>query len=142
MKKVHVILNFDRCAEEAFRFYEKVFKTQIKTIFKVKDAPNKDDFPTEDQDCAVWIDMDLGNLSLHGEDLGFFSRTGDLEKPDRSQYPGQFITIDMDTKEELIRVFDALAERGKVVYPLEPTFFSEYYGRLIDRYGVGWEVML
>ncbi|MDO4719599.1 MAG: VOC family protein [Peptostreptococcaceae bacterium] len=140
--KVNIFLNFDGCAEEAFRLYERAFGTKIKSIFRVKDSPMKDDFPAEAQESVLWMDMELGGVSLYGEDLQFFSCTGKVAPPDRSRYPGQFISIDLQTKEQVDDICTVLSEGGRVLTPGNKTFFSEYYCRLIDRYGVGWELML
>jgi PhnB protein len=39
-------------------------------------------------------------------------------------------------------VFHALAEGGKVTMPPAKTFWSERFGMLTDRFGVGWMVMV
>ena len=37
--------------------------------------------------------------------------------------------------------FDALAEEGEILQPLEPAFFSPLYGQLKDRFGYYWMFM-
>lgn len=135
-------MNFDGCGEEAFRFYERVFRTEIKSFFRVKDAPNKNDFKQELQDAVVWTEMELGNISLYGEDLQLFSRTGSMPLPNRNQYPNQFISLEMSDKEENDRIFSELSEGGTIVFPLSKTFSSEHYGRVVDKYRVGWKLMV
>jgi PhnB protein len=40
------------------------------------------------------------------------------------------------------RCFTALVEGGQVVMPPGKTFFSERFGMLKDRFGVGWMVIV
>ena len=41
---------------------------------------------------------------------------------------------------EAKRVFEALAEGGKITLPLAPTFYSPMFGMCIDRFGTPWMV--
>lgn len=40
------------------------------------------------------------------------------------------------------RMFEALADGGEVRMPLGETFFSPLFGALVDRFGVGWMVIV
>jgi len=40
------------------------------------------------------------------------------------------------------RLFNALADGGKVSMPLGKTFFSPRFGMVNDRFGVGWMVIV
>ncbi len=46
----------------------------------------------------------------------------------------------MAGEREADRVFDALAQGGKIEMPLEKTFWSPKFGMITDRFGVGWMV--
>jgi PhnB protein len=41
---------------------------------------------------------------------------------------------------ELKKAFDALAEGGAVMLPLEEQFWGDTFGMLTDRYGIQWMV--
>ena len=41
---------------------------------------------------------------------------------------------------EAERVFNALAEDGKVQMPLQQTFWTVRFGMLIDRFGIPWMI--
>lgn len=142
MNKVNIFLNYDGKALEAFNFYSKIFNTPIQGICRVQDSPYKDRFPQEQQEAVLWIELVIGNISLYGEDLQFFNRFDGIGAPERTKYPTTFISLAVDSKEEAHRLFDALKEDGKVALPLQTAFFSNCYGRVIDRYGIGWEFML
>ena len=38
------------------------------------------------------------------------------------------------------RVFDALADGGRVSMPVQKTFWAEAFGMLVDRFGTPWMV--
>ncbi|MNN99654.1 hypothetical protein D3C81_2193570 [compost metagenome] len=53
---------------------------------------------------------------------------------------GCSISVNVDSKADARRVFDGLAEGGKVVMPLEKTFWAAAFGALEDRFGVSWMI--
>ena len=58
-------------------------------------------------------------------------------------YPGingVSISLVYPTVEEAKRKFDALAKGGKVVMPLDKTFWVESFGMLTDKFGANWMV--
>ena len=50
------------------------------------------------------------------------------------------IMLEPDTRVETRRLFEALAQGGKVSMPLQEMFWGAYYGALTDRFGVPWMV--
>jgi len=40
------------------------------------------------------------------------------------------------------RLFNALADGGKVQMPIAPTFFSPCFGAVTDKFGVAWMVIV
>jgi PhnB protein len=49
-----------------------------------------------------------------------------------------YINLEVDTREETRRLFDALAVGGKVEQDLQDMFWGDYYGSLQDKYRVKW----
>jgi len=61
--------------------------------------------------------------------------------PDRFQKPQGFhLNIGVKNPVEAERVFNALAEDGKVQMPLQQTFWTVRFGMLIDRFGIPWMI--
>jgi len=58
---------------------------------------------------------------------------GKYEKP-----RGFSISIHIKSEAEAERIFRALATEGNVVMPLEKTFWSPFFGIVVDRFGVQW----
>jgi PhnB protein len=50
------------------------------------------------------------------------------------------ISISTDSREETERIFNGLAEGGKVTMPLAKTFWSEYFGMCNDKFGILWMI--
>ena len=55
---------------------------------------------------------------------------------------GAALSLTLDDPDEVVRVFDALAEGGSIEMPLGPTFWSPSFGSCVDRFGVVWMVSL
>ena len=45
-----------------------------------------------------------------------------------------------DSEEDAKKLFNSLAEGGNVLMPIEKQFWNAYYGKLTDKFGVGWMV--
>ncbi len=141
MTKVNLFLGFKDQAEEAFQLYSQVFNSPIEQIFRVQDLPNGADFSGEASNKIAWMSLQLGNLQLWGEDRGYYAQYG-TESADPNQIPRQFISVYMANESEADQAMAQLSQGGNIILPFAPNFFSPYYGRVIDRYGIGWELMV
>jgi predicted 3-demethylubiquinone-9 3-methyltransferase (glyoxalase superfamily) len=56
--------------------------------------------------------------------------------------PSSSIFVELDSPEELERVFGVLSEGGQVLMPLNDYGFSKRFGWLNDRFGVSWQLNL
>ena len=48
------------------------------------------------------------------------------------------ISINLEDDKEADRLFTELSEKGKIVMPLERKFWGDYYGMLVDQFGISW----
>jgi len=53
---------------------------------------------------------------------------------------GFSLSLIYPTVTEAQRVFNALADGGKVIMPLDKTFWAKAFGMLVDRFGTPWMV--
>jgi PhnB protein len=51
-----------------------------------------------------------------------------------------FLSLHVDTVAEAEQLFKVLAEKGKVVMPLEQTFWAARFGMLHDQFGMKWMI--
>lgn len=48
------------------------------------------------------------------------------------------VHIDVDTKEDVSRIFNGLSDGATVTMPVAEQFWGAVYGSLIDKFGIGW----
>jgi PhnB protein len=49
-----------------------------------------------------------------------------------------YINLEPDSRTETDELFKALSEGGKIEMPLQEMFWGDYFGSLVDRYGIHW----
>lgn len=137
MYQVSIYLNFNRNTEEAFLFYKEVFQSEFEgEIARMGDVPPQDGAaPISDEDKNLVMHVSLpimDGFKLMGTDapesMGFNLAFGN----------NAYINIMPETRQETERLFNALAEGGVVEMPLQEMFWGDYFGSLVDRFGVRW----
>ena len=122
-------LSFKGQCETAFRFYEQCLGGQLGAIFKYGGSPMAGDAPADWPDKVMHASLTVGNQVLMGGDVA----------PDRYEAPKGFsLSIQITSTADAERIFHELARDGKVVAPLEKTFWAERFGVLVDRFGIPW----
>ena len=59
--------------------------------------------------------------------------------PERYEEPKGFsLSLQMKDTSEAERVFNELATNGRIVMPLEKTFWAARFGMVVDRFGIPW----
>ncbi len=138
MTTVNVYLTFDDNCQEAFNFYKSVFGSDFSYVGKFKDMPPQEGMPAmsdEDKEKIMHISLPISKeTSLMGSDVG-----GGWGK-DMIEGNNFSISVNTDTIKETDRIFNKLAEGGKVTMPLETTFWQSYFGMLTDKFGINWMV--
>lgn len=67
--------------------------------------------------------------------------TGSDQPPGRYERPQGFsIILQMDDAVAAARVFQALADSGRIDMPLQETFWAVRFGVLTDRFGIPWTI--
>ena len=61
---------------------------------------------------------------------------------EQAEFKGVSLTLNPNTEAECERLFNALADGGKVFQPLIKTFFSPKFGVVTDKFGVNWMVLV
>lgn len=129
--KLSPYLNFNGQCEAAFKFYEEVLGGKITFSMTWAEMPGADQFPPESQKLIMHSSICVGDQTLMGADA----------PPDRYQEPkGMNVSIHTKDIAEGERIFNALAENGKVTMPFQQTFWSPGFGMCVDRFGIPWMV--
>lgn len=133
-----IYLNFTRDTEQAFLFYRSVFETEfdgdgISRMGDVPPDPNTPQLSEEDKNLVMHVSLPiLGGGRLMGTDapesMGFTLNKGN----------NVYINLEPDTREETDRLFHALKEGGTVEMELQEMFWGDYFGSVVDQFGVCW----
>ncbi|MFN2426994.1 MAG: VOC family protein [Candidatus Binatia bacterium] len=133
--QVHPYLFFHGRCEEAVEFYTKSLGAHDVELMRFSDSPE----PTPPDMLAPGYD----NKIMHGQfkvgDLVVMVSDGSRESA--QTFAGFALALSVPTEADADRVFNALADGGKVGMPLAKTFWSPRFGMLSDRFGVDWMVM-
>jgi len=128
-----------RC-DEAITFYRQALGAELNMLMRFSEAPADapgengcaGDGPLPPPDKVMHAELRVGQTRVLLSDG--FSRG----MPEFKGFSLSLITTDDG---EAKRLFDALAEGGKVDQPLMPTFFASSFGMVSDRFGVSWMVL-
>ncbi|MBX3729962.1 MAG: VOC family protein [Candidatus Sumerlaeia bacterium] len=132
---VQPYLFFSGRCEEALEFYKAAIGARVGLVLRFDQAPDR---PPEGmlqpgfEKKIMHSEFTVGNLTIMASD----------GCNDKSRFDGFSLALTIAAEEDAHRVFNALAEGGKVVMPMGRTFFSPCYGQLTDKFGVGWMVMV
>jgi PhnB protein len=128
---VNPYLSFNGQCEAAFKFYEKCLGGNGLSFHKYGGSPMSDQMPPEMQDRVMHATLLFGNTALMGADA-----------PPQYFTPAQGFSVSLaiDTPEEADRVFAAMSEGGKVMMPIQQTFWTTRFGMFIDKFGIPWMV--
>jgi PhnB protein len=137
MATVNVYLTFNGNTEEAFNFYKSVFGGEFDYIGKFKDMPPAENCPppsAEEGERIMHVSLPISKETvLMGSDSTSFS--GDVT------FGNNFsVSINAASKDEANRLFNGLSQGGKVIMPMDNTFWGAYFGMFTDQFGVNWMV--
>jgi PhnB protein len=136
---VSTYLNFDRTTEEAFNFYKSVFGTEfVNGIMHMGDAPPMEGMPQlSEEDKKLVMNVQLPITGGH-----FIMGTDATESMGQKLTQGNnvYICIDPDSRAEADTLFAALSAGGNPEMPLQEMFWGDYFGSLVDKFGVQWMI--
>ena len=129
--QVTVNLGFNGQCEAAFKLYEQCLGAEPGPVFRYAGSPMADDVPADWQDKIMHGSVKVGDLVLMGGDVA----------PERYEEPKGFaLSVQITSTEEAERIFHGLARDGRIVMPLEKTFWAARFGMVVDRFGIPWMI--
>jgi len=124
-------LTFNGQCEAAFKFYEKALGGKIEAMIPHTGTPAEQHVPAEWREKIMHARLIVNGQALMGSDA----------PPDHYKEPKGFsVSVQFKDEAEGARVFNALAEGGKVGMPLQKTFWAAGFGTLVDRFGIPWMI--
>lgn len=126
----HPYLNFGGNCREAFTRYQEIFGGELQ-IMAMSDMPSETPVPADQADLVMHAALTFdGHLLMASDDpTGGFNGV-----------QGMFVNYTTADIAEAQRVFQALADGGQVLMPVEATFWSPMFGMCVDRFGTPWMV--
>lgn len=127
MPKISTFLMFDGNAEEAVRLYTSLFPDS--SILSLKkygpDGPGKEG------------SVELVQFTLQGTPFAA------IDTPVTHEFtftPATSIYVTCGSEEEVVALYETLAENGEVFMPLDTYPFSRKFAWIADRFGLSWQI--
>jgi len=128
-------LSFDGTTEQAFEFYKAAFGGEFVNVQRFGDTPQGAQMPDGDKKKIMHIALKTadGSLLMGNDHLDFMGEKFVL---------GNNISMSFHpkTKEQADNAFNSLANGGQVIMPMAVAPWGDYFGMLVDKYGIKWMV--
>jgi PhnB protein len=132
MPDVIPYLAFDGNCAEAMRFYERALDGKLELMMSGADSP-----------MAAQVPKELAHRIMHARLAlagGGILYAGDAMGQTYQGIHGVSITLNYGSVAEAKRIFERLADGGKVTMAMAPTFWAKSFGMVTDRFGTHWIV--
>lgn len=126
--KLTPYIHFAGNAGEALNFYAAALGAEIVMLSRYGDSP-------------MPVDEDYKQKIIHARLVfeGNMIMISDAFKGKEVSTNGNVqLSMEMNDKAELEKVFAKMAEGGKITMPLQDQFWGATFGMLVDKFGVSW----
>ena len=124
---------YGRC-EEALEFYASVFGGSYEAM-RVSDSPMAEHMPPEARNGIM-------HASFTADAIRFYASDGREVKAVDPDAGNITLALTAEDGAEGERIFNALAEGGKVTMPIDAAFWGGRFGSLVDKFGTEWMMTL
>ena len=138
MTTVNIYLTFQGNCKQAFDFYKSIFGGEFPYVGTFGKMPTQEGMPPIADDMKDQI-MHI-SLPISKETILMGSDTGGEWSPDYKIGSNFSISVSTDSKEKADNFFKLLSEGGQVKMAMDQTFWGDYFGMLIDQFGINWMV--
>lgn len=131
---VDVYLTFNGNCREAVEFYAEVFNAGEPQIMTFGDGPQNPDYPLPEEAKDLVMHA---RLTISGSNVMFSDNFSG-----NPFVAGNNITLAVVSKDidEIRSAYEGLKEGGTVELELQETFWSKCYGKVTDKFGIGWQL--
>jgi PhnB protein len=129
---VQPYLSFEGRTQEAIDFYKSALGAKVDAIMHFKDAPPDMQSQMPHKDKVMHSAFHVGDTQIMATDG---------ECSGKAQFSGISLTLNATSNGEAEKMFNALAQGGKVNMPMSETFFAHRFGVVADKFGVKWMVL-
>lgn len=131
---VQPYLFFDGRCEEAVAFYQKALGAQVEMTMRYNEAPDPPPpgmLKPGSENKIMHTQFKVGDSTI---------MASDGMSAGNPKFEGFSLSIAVPDAATADRMFNALADGGEVRMPMGKTFWSERFGMVKDRFGVGWMI--
>jgi PhnB protein len=128
--RMNTYVNFRGKCAEAFHYYETHLGAKVGMMMTHAQLPGPNRVSSEWKDAVLHGRISIDDTELMAADI-----------PDAEPMRSAYLTLRMDSNPEAERVFAALADGGRVLMPIEETFFAFRFGQVQDRFGINWMIL-
>ncbi len=129
--QVNPYLHFNGQCEKAFQLYQQCLGGNIEMMLPYAGTPGEEHVPLDWRNKIMHARLTMGDQLLMGSDA----------QPEHYKPPQGFsVSFLAKDTQEAERVFNTLAENGKISMPLQQTFWAARFGMLVDQFGIPWMV--
>jgi len=131
---VQPYLFFNGRCEEALEFYKNALGAEVTMMMRYKESPEKPPegmLPAGFENKVMHASVRIGQSIVMASD-------GCSTQP--VKFEGFSLSVAVAMPDEVDRIFNALAQGGKVEMPVTKTFWSPRFGMLTDKFGIGWMI--
>jgi PhnB protein len=135
MASLNPSLSFNGNCEAAFKFYKSVFGGEFSALMRYSEMPSEMGPDPAELKHIAHISLPIG---AHTELLG-----GDRPKGMGPLQVGNNFTISITatSEAEADHLFSRLAVGGNAFMPMAKAFWGDYFGMLIDAFGIQWMIV-
>jgi PhnB protein len=134
--RIEPYLFFDGRCEEAIEFYKSAVGAKENMLMRFSQGPEGHSpahLPPGSGKKIMHASLQIGDSVL---------MMSDGHCTGHAKFDGFHLSVSVSSDAEADRVFNALSAGGKVTMPPAKTFYSSRFGMLVDRFGVGWMVIV
>jgi PhnB protein len=130
IKKLNPYLNFDGSAEKAIELYQSALGAKLEGPIGRFGEVLSMEVPPQHKNRVMHAALQIGEGVIMISD----SMPGQPVSAGNSVH----VALHFDAVGDMSKKFDALSAGGKVVMPLNDTFWGARFGMLTDAYGIHW----
>jgi len=130
---VQPYLSFEGRCDEAIEFYKKAIGAKVDMLMRFKESPDQSMISPASADKVMHAALRAGDAQI---------LMSDGRCTGSPNFSGIALALSASSDADAERMFNALADGGKVNMPMGKTFFSSRFGMCADKFGVGWMVLV
>jgi PhnB protein len=128
--KMNTYVNFRGNCADAIKYYETHLGAKVIMMMTHGQSPQPSPVGPEWKDAVLHAQMTIGGAELMAADI-----------PNAEPMRSAYLTLRVDSDSEAERVFSALSQGGRILMPIQETFFASRFGQVQDRFGINWMIL-